>query len=81
MPTSARKVKDNVIAKGETTGHSHRVIGAKVFRSNNLQLLVEVPESATLVHEEHAPIQIDKGVYEVIRQREYNPIGELTVND
>jgi hypothetical protein len=31
-----------------------------------------------LVHEEHASIELDPGVYEVIRQREYDPDTDTT---
>jgi hypothetical protein len=81
MPANVTEVRDNVLARGEVTGHSHRIVGAKVFRNGNQQLLVEVPEAATLVHEEHAPISLDAGIYEVVRQREYDPLAERTVSD
>ena len=33
--------------------------------------IVEAFEDTTIVHEEHAPIKLDPGIYLVIRQREY----------
>ena len=77
------EVKDKVLARGEVTGHMHRIVGekARVLRSSTGQMLVELQEPAQLVHEEHGHIELDAGTYEVIRQREYNPIEERVVND
>jgi hypothetical protein len=74
LPRGSRKTSDNVLARGETTGHSHRIEGAKVYRSPSDRLLVVVEEEASLVHEEHKQLQIPKGIYEVIHQREYDPL-------
>ncbi|MDE2439055.1 MAG: hypothetical protein KGN01_06750 [Patescibacteria group bacterium] len=77
------EVKDKILARGEVTGHNHRIEGAKarVLRSASGQLLVELEEPAKLVHEEHGTIELEAGNYEVIRQREYDPIKERLVSD
>lgn len=72
LPKGAVEVHDNVLARGEVTGHSHRIEGAKVFRSGN-QLLVQVEELGRVVHEEHGSFEITPGIYEVVRQREFFP--------
>jgi hypothetical protein len=82
IPSDAAETKDCVLARGEVTGHSHRIDGARVFRASaSNQLLVEVPQSAVLLHEEHGPVTVPKGTYEVVRQREYDPVAERTVSD
>jgi hypothetical protein len=81
IPSDAAETKDCVLARGEVTGHSHRLSGARVFRASSNQLLVEVPQSAVLLHEEHGPVTVPKGTYEVVRQREYDPVAERTVSD
>jgi hypothetical protein len=78
------EVKDKVVAVGEATGHNHKIQGQKsrVLRdSGSGQLLVELQEAAELVHEEHGLIHLEPGVFEVLRQREYNPIENRMVND
>ena len=81
--TVFEEVKDKILARGEATGHSHRIIGEKsrVLRSQTGQLLVELQEPAKLVHEEHGLIELESGTFEVIRQREFNPIENRMVND
>lgn len=62
-----------ILARGEVTGHAHAVIGgAEYFRSSRRlqRFLVVGGNGALLRHEEHAPIDLPAGVYEVRRQRE-----------
>ena len=71
------------MARGEVTGHAHRVEGdAVVFRDSESQhLFVRVMSEASVIHEEHKPIVLEKGIYEVVGQREYSPWGERRVSD
>lgn len=69
--------KDNVLARGETTGHSHRIEGnASVMMDVNGNQFVEVFEDSRLLHEEHHEQEIEKGKYEVIIQREVDLVDE-----
>lgn len=64
-----------VLAEGEVTGHKHVLSGAvREFRDVNGQRMVEVQEQAELTHEEHAPITVGAGVYQVVQQREYSVV-------
>jgi hypothetical protein len=67
-----------VLAYGEVTGHAHAIHdpGVIAYSLGNGNLLLDVPETATLQHEEHDSIQLDAGQYEVIRQREYSELDE-----
>jgi hypothetical protein len=78
LPRNSTKLDDNVLARGETTGHAHRIVGGDLYRSpgSNQLLVVVSEEEATLVHEEHKHLQIPKGTYRVINQREYDPLQE-----
>ena len=71
-----------VLAYGEVTGHAHAISTeyADAFVSGE-QMLLLVDEGANLVHEEHGPIRIKKGIYRVVRQREYDPSFERMVAD
>ena len=69
-----------VLAHGEVTGHSHKIVSGdvlyyKVQRSVNMfETFLEVlSDTAILEHEEHYPIELPKGIYSVRIQREYFP--------
>lgn len=69
----------NILAYGKQTGHTHALPtqSTKLYDNNDnsrLYLVVESPSYVT--HEEHDPIELDAGVYEVIRQREYDDKNE-----
>lgn len=83
MPRTARRAEDGVLAHGEATGHAHRVVGdGAVFRDPQSQrTYVKVMTSAKLIHEEHRPITIQQGVYEVILRRQYSPLGERRTSE
>lgn len=69
-----------VLAYGEVTGHAHAIVEADVqlFAPGEASVMAERylrvgAGGAVLVHEEHAPIALPPGEYEVRHQREYNP--------
>lgn len=62
-----------VLAYGEVTGHSHIMDGDVTYHDNGNGLLVaQVNTKAQLIHEEHEKIDILKGEYLIIRQREFD---------
>jgi hypothetical protein len=73
-----------ILARGEVTGHSHSIdaLFGRLFegyRPGVCYLLLE--EQSLLEHQEHSPISVPKGLYEVIRQREYHPLRNRHVVD
>ena len=81
LPKQAKRIKSDVILEGEATGHAHRIMDGELFRfwsQSGEQLFVKADKGAMLVHEEHASIELVPGLYEVIRQREYDPDTETT---
>lgn len=64
-------ILSGILLRGEVTGHSHRVVGAKVTQVKDGSMFFEVAKKAQLLHEEHNTINLSKGKYAVIRQREY----------
>lgn len=75
-----------VLAHGELTGHAHRVPAdaAQLSRPRaGSDRFLEVTRATSLVHEEHAPIDLPEGLYRVVRQREYlpGPVGSREVMD
>ena len=72
----------HVLAEGEATGHAHVVAGTsrlvewrqrRQYAAPLTRRFLVVEQPARLSHEEHLPIDLDPGVYEVRRQREYRP--------
>lgn len=90
--TAPRQGSELVIAEGEFSGHRHSVHeDASLFHDEALALdmpsnlyighLVVRAPSATLVHQEHAPITLIQGTYRVRRQREMDPRDARVVAD
>lgn len=76
IPDSAVKLPHCTLAKGEATGHAHRIEergAAELFRGDDALYLGVTAPMATLVHEEHASISLPRGIYRVWIQREYTP--------
>jgi hypothetical protein len=62
-----------VLAYGEVTGHKHVLSGDRAeFYDNQGTVLVNLPVGGELVHEEHSAIQLPKGTYKVVLQREHD---------
>lgn len=77
-----------VLAYGEVTGHTHAIhdTDVELFAPGEASVLAErylrIGEGgATLVHEEHGPITLEPGWYEVRHQREYSPAEIRRVAD
>lgn len=94
-PSSAPPHKDRIrlnhliLAEGEVTGHYHRVVSvdgspakddAELVLSNG-QLFLRAKKPVAVIHQEHARIQLPKGWYRIIQQREWSPEGARMVVD
>jgi hypothetical protein len=85
-PTNGRII----VASGELSGHTHAIqnnegtarffAGARPGAAGNLKFLL-LTSTACLEHEEHRPIVLQPGWYEVRRQREYDPEGPASTGD
>jgi hypothetical protein len=82
LPSDAKPVKNKgriVLAHGEVTGHAHAIAvrEAREFTmadaAGAVKRFLSVVSEATVRHEEHAPITLPAGVYEIVQQREYTP--------
>lgn len=73
---------DVILAQGEVTGHAHRINSprAQVMVAEQRRYLV-ADAPVVLDHEEHGPITIPSGIFEVVIQREYIPQGVRNVAD
>jgi hypothetical protein len=89
IPSGARPVPNDgdrvVVALGELTGHAHAFAAAeaRMLRDKGSQrsFLVIGEKGARLCHEEHDPILVPEGNYELRRQREYSPQMPRFVGD
>lgn len=73
LGTPAEKDGDTVIlARGEVTGHAHRVAAEAVraSREETNRIFLEITKDVEVTHEEHDPVKLTPGVWEVRRQRE-----------
>jgi hypothetical protein len=62
-----------VLAEGEHTGHSHVVEDdeAELIKIGE-RMLLKLTKAATVVHEEHKPITLSPGIWEIGRVQEYD---------
>jgi hypothetical protein len=84
IPETAEPRPHCVLAEGEVTGHSHRVAeptAARLYSDSSTLYLRVTVERATVVHDEHGPITLARGMYRVWRQREYSPEAIRFVRD
>ena len=76
IPADAELLPGTILARGEATGHAHRVREngtAEIWRNSTHMFLRVVAPSAQIVHEEHNPITLSQGSYRFWFQREYSP--------
>jgi hypothetical protein len=83
IPTGATPVADRIIARGETTGHAHRL---RAGRGRSLLAIgtvmyIHARYQAHVDHEEHSTVTLPMGDYKITRQREYEPTGWRQVQD
>jgi hypothetical protein len=76
LPENIPKRSGNIVEYGEVTGHKHVFNGMAELFGHNQVTHVKVEQDTVLTHEEHKPIKMEPGFYEVVREREYNPFEE-----
>jgi hypothetical protein len=84
IPQKAEKLDSNILVRGEITGHSHQIQDpstAQLYQHDGNIFLEVLAPIATIVHEEHNPIELSEGKYQVWTQREYTPSRFIQVRD
>lgn len=86
---------NRIIARGEHSNHSHVIVGDAIIKNENHEIIIEVGnEGAILRHilesewmegkevwtKEHEDINLDKGVYTYIPQKEFDPFEKIIVD-
>jgi len=79
VPSKLNEIKPiggkTILLEGEATGHAHAFYdNTSIYEEpSSKRRFVVIPggQSKCLKHEEHGPIELPSGYYEIIRQREY----------
>lgn len=89
---NAKKVKHNIIARGEVSGHSHIAVGEVDVYELDGEIILDVHGEAAIKHlieeaftkegkqvwtEEHEDIKLEKGIYKYVPQVEFDPYEEV----
>lgn len=77
-------IADGILAHGEVTGHAHRVADqqqAELYQCADGMYLSVSDGGVSIVHDEHSPIALPAGHFQVIRQMEYAPAEIRQVAD
>jgi hypothetical protein len=87
LPKGIKKLEHCVIAEGEATGHKHQIVeegAAALFEltnENGAVKFLQTMKDTLVMHEEHRPIPLKAGFYEIRQQREYQPKSVRFVAD
>ena len=76
----SRKARGYVLADGEVTGHAHVIDvaegGIELFEDGTGRLFMQTDHPVTVKHEEHGPIQLDAGIWQINRVREMDHVRQ-----
>lgn len=81
LPKDLKLQKSNVLVYGESTGHGHRLQEGSIFLNKDGLMYLALSKVSKVTHEEHKAIKLEKGLWAVVRQREYTPEEIRTVID
>jgi hypothetical protein len=74
IPSGAKLEKGRkTVAWGEVTGHHHDLVGVAEVLTLEDQLFARVEGDTKITHQEHAPLAVEEGLYEIRIQQEYTP--------
>jgi hypothetical protein len=70
-----------IVAEGEHTGHAHAIKESEaIIRVKDGKRYVITPTGFTITHEEHLPITVEPGIYEIGIVQEYDHFAEEARN-
>jgi len=81
LPENLKKQDNLTLALGEVTGHHHTLVCDKpnmvfVLVDSDGTKYIDAKEDCILTHQEHETIKIEKGMYVVKIEQEYDPFAE-----
>lgn len=68
----SKSTRGFVLAEGEATGHAHVIQDEIEMYEKDGVLFIRVEKPVTVEHEEHKPVRIESGTYEIGFVREYD---------
>jgi hypothetical protein len=89
---NAKKVANNIVARGEVSGHSHIAVGEVDVYEKNGDIILDVHGEAAIKHlledafvnggqevwtGEHKDIPLKRGTYKYIPQVEFDPYDDV----
>jgi hypothetical protein len=83
LPAGAKEVQRKkgaiVLAEGEHTGHAHRIMDVDaMFYEYGGKFYLKNDKKVTVTHEEHKPITIEPGIWEIGQVREKDWLSGMT---
>jgi len=76
LPEGLKKLNHHILAEGEVTGHRHELTAGVLYAMDTEPKFVRIDVPATITHQEHKPLEVATGIYEVIREREFDYCSE-----
>jgi len=80
LPDNLKKSDSLILAYGEQTGHCHILVAKPemvvVFQDEKGNKYFQALEDCLITHEEHKQLEIKKGIYKVLIEKEYNPFDQ-----
>lgn len=88
LPASLKKHKEQIVARGEATGHDHIIIDGEVLVDESGKLYVVASSETMIRHQDqvggiadHLPCVLEPGPYKILIEEEYTPEGLRPVVD
>ena len=83
FPNNLKIIKDCILARGEQTGHHHKLVKEyesqfDVLEDEQGNKYLQINKPTDLIHQEHKTITIENGLYFVSHEREYNYFELMT---
>jgi hypothetical protein len=81
LPTGVIEESGKIVARGEKTGHVHAIEGPGVLLSfersfDRTVRFLQADADVEIRHDEHRPLKLERGVYEIRQQRVYDPTAK-----
>jgi hypothetical protein len=91
LRTDLKSRGSNIILEGEVTGHAHKILEGEAAildfyeetwrsgeqRQTLTQTFLQCNTETVIAHEEHGPLAIPAGLWEVVRAREFDYAANL----
>jgi len=83
LPKNLKKINNPILAYGEATGHHHKLVKERedqfdILEDNSGNKYLQLKDPTQLTHQEHKPITIEKGLYFISHEREYDYFAKET---